>query len=52
MVRKISYFFDKKVAFTELICYLDGSRINTATYSSRRHHVSKNFKIDKEWKDL
>ena len=52
MVRKKCDIYDKKVAIADLICYIHGNRINTATYFSRRRHVSKNFKIDKEWKDL
>ena len=52
MVRKMCDIFDKMVAFAGLICYKYGNRIHTATYNKRGHHVSKNFKIDKEWKDL
>lgn len=52
MVRKMCYISDKTVAFAELICYKYGNRIQAATYYARGHHVSKNFKIDKEWKVL
>ena len=52
MVRKKCGIFDKMVAFAGLKCYIHGSRINTAPYYTRGRHVSKNFKIDKEWKDL
>jgi hypothetical protein len=41
-----------KVAVAGFICYMNGDGNNAATYSIRGHHVSKDFKIDKEWKDL
>ena len=52
MVRKIFDFNRKIVAMVAFIRYISGDGIIQVIQVPRRHHVSKNFKIDEEWKKL
>ena len=52
MVRKIFDFSKKIVVMVPIMRYINGDGKIQAIQVARRHHVSKNFKIDKEWKKL
>jgi len=52
MVRKIFDFYRKIVAMVTFMRYISGDGKVQVIQVPRRHHVSENFKIDKEWKKL
>ena len=52
MVRKIFDINKKIVVLVPAMRYLNGDGKIQTIQVARRHHVSKNFKIDKEWKKL
>jgi hypothetical protein len=52
MVRKIFDFYTKIVAMVTFMRYISGDGKIQVVQVPRRHHVSKNFKIDEEWKKL
>ena len=52
MVRKIFDFYKITVAMVTFIRYISGDGKVQVIQVPRRHHVSKNFKIDEEWKKL
>jgi hypothetical protein len=51
-VRKIFDLNKKIVAMVSFMRYISGDGIIQVIQVARRHHVSENFKIDKEWKKL
>ena len=52
MVRKISDFYKITIEIVPIMRYMNGDGQIQTIQVARRHHVSKNFKIDKEWKKL
>jgi len=52
MVRKIFDLSIKIVAIVTFMRYISGDGKIQVIQVARRHHVSQNFKIDKEWKKL
>ena len=52
MVRKIFDFNKIIVAIVPITRYISGDGKIHPIQVARRRHVSKNFKIDKEWKKL
>jgi hypothetical protein len=52
MERKIFDFYKKIIAMVTFMRYISGDGIIQVIQVARRHHVSQNFKIDKEWKKL
>jgi hypothetical protein len=52
MVRKIFNIGEINLALEGLLCYMHGDGLSRAIKFVRGHHVSKDFKIDEEWKEL
>jgi hypothetical protein len=52
MVRKIYDKYEIKLALDGLQCYEHGDRLSLSIKFVRGRHVSKDFKIDEEWKNL
>ena len=52
MVRKIFDLYKITIEIVPIMRYINGDGQIQAIQVARRHHVSENFKIDKEWKEL
>jgi hypothetical protein len=52
MVRKIFDYYKITIEMVTIMRYIHGDGQIQVIQVARRHHVSENFKIDKEWKKL
>ena len=52
MVRKIFDLYEITLEIVTTMRYINGDGQIQVIKVARRHHVSENFKIDKEWKKL